>query len=295
MLLIKSVSSSLILILCFFPLLHGFRFLILGGDGSGSHYYVATAIGRELVYRGHNVSVIVSDMYASDITQLDDSDLFSFHIYRSLVTEERFQNLLSEAVRVSIHGDLKSILKTNALVEAMMRDQCESILIETDMLDRLRRDKFDLIIGDLWYICVGLVAQYVGVPFATITPASISMSLMSQMNACPTDPSFIPDMITGLDHRMDFMERVINTLTVSMNSYMNRRMLSHYDQFKIKYNIKPEISMFETLGEAELWYINTDFAFEFPRPLMPHVVPVGGLTSKPANPLPKVCFVYLKT
>ncbi|XP_072051880.1 UDP-glucuronosyltransferase 2C1-like [Amphiura filiformis] len=278
---------ALILILPILPSLHGFDFLILGGDGSGSHYYVATAIGRELAHRGNNVTVLVSDMYASEGTQRDDADLFSSYVYKSLVTEERFQSLLADIVHVSLYGDLISILKTNSLVEDLMRDQCESILIDTNILDRLQRQKFDLIIGDFWYICVGLVAQYLDVPFALLFPASISMSIMSQVNVCPTNPAFIPDMITGLDQKMNFMERVTNTLTVSMNSYMNRRMYSHYDQFKIKYNIKPDITTFKTLGHAELWFINADFALEFPRPLMPHVVPVGGLTTKPAKKLPK--------
>ena len=95
-------------------------------------------------------------------------------------------------------------------------------------------------------------------------------------------------MITGLDTKMDFMDRVKNTLTVSINTVMNRRMLVRYDDLKIKYNIKPEVSTYKTLGEAELWFINTDFALDFPRPVLPHVVPVGGLTTKPSKQLPQV-------
>ncbi|XP_072051877.1 UDP-glucuronosyltransferase 2C1-like [Amphiura filiformis] len=270
------------------PSLHGYHFLILGGDGSGSHYYVAAAIGRELAHRGNNITVLISDMYGtSNGTQRDDVDLFSSYVYKSLVTEERFQNLLTEIVHVSLHGDLLSLLKTNSLMEALVRDQCESILKDTNILDRLKHQKFDLIIGDFWYICVGLVAQYLDVPFAPMSAQSAGMSIQSQINVCPSDPSFIPDMITGLDQKMNFMERVTNTLIVSLNSYMNRRMVSRYDQFKIKYNIKPDITTYETLGDAELWFTNTHFALDFPRPLMPHVVPVGGLTTKPSKQLPK--------
>ncbi|XP_072013808.1 UDP-glucuronosyltransferase 2B17-like isoform X3 [Amphiura filiformis] len=285
--LLQQTIVALILVLPFFPSLHGFHFLILGGVGSGSHYYVATAIGRELAYRGNNVSVLISDMYASNETQRDDADLFSSYVYKSLVTEERFQSLLADMVHVSLHGDLISKLKTSSLAEAMGLDQCESILIDTNIRDRLRRQKIDLIIGDFSYICVGLVAQYLDVPFALLSPASISVSIMSEINVCPTDPAFIPDVLTGLDQKMNFMERVTNTITVSMQLVMNRRMLSNYDQFKIKYNIKPDISTFKTLGDADLWFINADFALEFPRPLMPHVVPVGGLTTNPAKQLPK--------
>lgn len=36
--------------------------------------------------------------------------------------------------------------------------------------------------------------------------------------------------------------------------------------------------------EAELWAFNTDFSLEFPQPLMPYTVLVGGLLNKPAKP-----------
>ncbi len=35
---------------------------------------------------------------------------------------------------------------------------------------------------------------------------------------------------------------------------------------------------------AELWAFNTDFSLEFPQPLMPYTVLVGGLLNKPAKP-----------
>lgn len=39
---------------------------------------------------------------------------------------------------------------------------------------------------------------------------------------------------------------------------------------------------------AELWAFNTDFSLEFPQPLLPYTVLVGGLLNHPANPLEQV-------
>ncbi|XP_072014401.1 2-hydroxyacylsphingosine 1-beta-galactosyltransferase-like [Amphiura filiformis] len=61
--------------------------------------------------------------------------------------------------------------------------------------------------------------------------------------------------------------------------------LDPYEQLKKVYKIKPEVSMYDALAEAELWFLHTNFALDFPRPLMPNVIPVGGLTTKPAQPL----------
>lgn len=35
---------------------------------------------------------------------------------------------------------------------------------------------------------------------------------------------------------------------------------------------------------AELWAFNTDFSLEFPQPLLPYTVLVGGVLNHPANP-----------
>lgn len=46
---------------------------------------------------------------------------------------------------------------------------------------------------------------------------------------------------------------------------------------------------------AELWAFNTDFSLEFPQPLMPYTVLVGGLLDKVAKPLEQVSsLVHLK-
>lgn len=42
---------------------------------------------------------------------------------------------------------------------------------------------------------------------------------------------------------------------------------------------------------AELWAFNTDFSLEFPQPLMPYTVLVGGLLNKPAQTLDQVTSV----
>ncbi|XP_054579562.1 UDP-glucuronosyltransferase 2B31-like isoform X4 [Eptesicus fuscus] len=46
-------------------------------------------------------------------------------------------------------------------------------------------------------------------------------------------------------------------------------------------------TLFELMQKAEIWFIRTYWDFEFPRPLLPHFVFVGGLHCKPAKPLPE--------
>ncbi|XP_072031065.1 UDP-glucuronosyltransferase 2B15-like [Amphiura filiformis] len=276
------------LFLCFYSLhsVCAYDFLIHGADGSGSHYYVATAIGKELVYRGNNVTILVSDMYSNSSSKHDDnSHLFDFIVYKSMVTEREYQDLMTRIVKTALYGDMISMIKVLELGNVLIFDQCKSVLVDDAVIRRLQHQKFDFIIGDSWWACIALVAQLLDTPFALLSPTAVSMSLHSQVNVCPTNPAYIPELVSGLDTKMNFIERVSNTVILSMNFIAYRLCLPPYDQLKVDLNIKPEISTYEALGKAELFFVNTNFVLDFSRPLMPHVVPVGGLTTKPSRPL----------
>ena len=144
-------TISFIITTCFVAVSQADHYLIVGGDGGGSHYYIATAIGRELAHRGHKVTVLVSDMYADEAFKRD-GDRFTYQAYKSKVTAEQFQTAISEISRVGMTGDYSSILRVTALTEQKVNVQCESILMDTSGLNRLRQQKIDLIIGDLFYI-----------------------------------------------------------------------------------------------------------------------------------------------
>ena len=43
--------------------------------------------------------------------------------------------------------------------------------------------------------------------------------------------------------------------------------------------------------DVDLCLMNTDFVLDFPKPTLPNLVPVGGLTTRPGNP-PSAVSIY---
>ena len=74
--------------------------------------------------------------------------------------------------------------------------------------------------------------------------------------------------------------------------------LIHFRKFyKIKYKKKITnkwLGFLDILSESSMWLIRTDFAFEYPRPLMPNVKFIGGFHCKPAKKItdPGKHFIY---
>lgn len=59
-----------------------------------------------------------------------------------------------------------------------------------------------------------------------------------------------------------------------------------WDSFYSEYLGRPT-TLVETMGQAEMWLIRSNWDLEFPHPTLPNVDYVGGLHCKPAKPLPK--------
>ncbi|XP_072014241.1 2-hydroxyacylsphingosine 1-beta-galactosyltransferase-like [Amphiura filiformis] len=257
--------SSLVLIIAI-SVTKSARILILQGPGEGSHYFTATAIGEVLVKRGHQVTILLSDLYAYRANATKDAQLYNFELYQSSMTAETRDELYTAMNRAAFK-------------------KCENILKDVTLLSKLTMIDFDLILVDMIFNCPVLVAQYLDKPFVYFVASSMVPHPFSFRNRLPINPAYIPEMLTGFDHRMPFMNRLKNTINTGIGMMLCNLVLDPYEQIKKVYKIKPEVSMYDALGEGELWFLHTNFALDFPRPLMPNVIPVGGLTTKPAQPL----------
>ena len=85
--------------------------------------------------------------------------------------------------------------------------------------------------------------------------------------------SYVPQLIKpDLTDKMTFGERVINLV-----AYLGSRLVlslvldRSMNNLKIKFNIKPERSFQEAVGDAEMVIITADFALEYPLPLLPGI------------------------
>ncbi|XP_057565381.1 UDP-glucuronosyltransferase 3A2 isoform X2 [Hippopotamus amphibius kiboko] len=162
--------------------------------------------------------------------------------------------------------------------------QCSDLLRRNDIMNSLKNENFDLVIVETFDYCPFLVAEKLGKPFVSILP-----STFGTVDFGPPSPlSYVPVFYSLLTDHMDFWGRVKNFLMFFDFSMKQWQIFSIYDNV-IKEHFpegsRPVLS--HLLKKAELWFINSDFAFEFARPLLPNTVYVGGLMAKPVKPVPQ--------
>ncbi|XP_058536208.1 UDP-glucuronosyltransferase 3A1 isoform X2 [Ochotona princeps] len=189
-----------------------------------------------------------------------------------------FDNFMEEALHG--RGTFENLLK---LME-QLGFQCSHLLRRRDILESLRSENFDLIVVEIFDYCPLLLAEKLGKPFVSLLASSFGALDFG----LPSPLSYVPVFSSLLTDHMNFWGRVKNFLTFFGFSMKQRKLQSMFDN-SIKEHFRegsrPILS--HLLEKAELWFVNSDFAFEFARPLNPNTVYVGGLMVKPIKPIPQ--------
>ena len=149
---------------------------------------------------------------------------------------------------------------------------CEAALNSTDIVKELKR--FDLIIHDspMGY-CGALIGELLDIPRVVILPVAPNVGPFGLPHMIPNPISYVPQLLTGFTDKMTFVERVMNLgAYLGGAAILNIAFARPLDALKVKFNIKPKRSALETIGDAELVLITSDFALGYPQPLLPGVL-----------------------
>ncbi|XP_076973086.1 UDP-glucuronosyltransferase 3A2-like isoform X2 [Tamandua tetradactyla] len=161
--------------------------------------------------------------------------------------------------------------------------QCNYFLRRKDIMDSLKNENFDLVVVEIFDYCPLLIAEKLGKPFVAILPFSFDRVDFG----LPLPLSYVPVSYSLLTDRMDFWGRVKNFLMFFDFSLKQRQLHAQYDDaIREHFSEGSRPVLFDLLLKAELWFINSDFALDFARPLLPNTVYVGGLMVKPIKPVP---------
>ncbi|XP_021045131.1 UDP-glucuronosyltransferase 3A2-like [Mus pahari] len=250
---------------------------------SGSHYIMISRVSQVLHGGGHNVTKL---LYESDDIPDFRKEKPSYQVINWRPPEDqekKFDELRHRFKEEMTYG--RSEHNTLLKIHRYFGDLCSHLLSRKDIMEFLKDENFDLVLIDSVDICALLTVEKLGKRFVSFLPCQFSYIDF----ALPSAPlSYAPVYGSGLTDQMDFWGRVKNFLMFFDFSMKQREILSQYDsaiQEHFAEGSRPVLS--ELLLKAELWFVNSDFALDFARPLFPNTVYVGGLLDKPVQPIPQ--------
>uniref|UniRef100_A0A8C0VYY3 UDP-glucuronosyltransferase n=1 Tax=Castor canadensis TaxID=51338 RepID=A0A8C0VYY3_CASCN len=252
-----SVSFLILLIplMCYFSSGSCGKVLVLPMDYS--HWMNIKSILDELVQRGHEVTVLRSSV----------SVFIDFEDYFNELINEWVYNFPKYSLW-TYYSQLKKFFRNFSDIMEML---CRDIVLNKKITKKLQESRFDVILADPVAPCGELLAELLQIPFVYTLRSLPGYTHEKYSGGIPLPPSYVP-IILSFQEITCFIIHTISSLFCLSYAFTNSG--------------KPT-TLFETMGKADIWLIRTYWDLEFPHPLLPNFVFVGGLQCKPAKPLPK--------
>ncbi|XP_023931889.1 UDP-glucuronosyltransferase 2C1 [Lingula anatina] len=266
---IRSVSSANILL---YPY----------GHCLNSHLFLMEKLGSFLSQH-HRVSMLINSEYS--ITSRTGMDLrrvqqVSFSAPKNVTTlcdlnsvERLVTQSPSDMIGVFIGTGLKF---------------CEALLQDTATLHYLKQQRFDVIVVDSMEICGLIIAQYLKIPYIKLLTEGIG-----DHADIPSPMAYVPAMMATFTDKMTFGERAMNAVMKMGDNLIYYYMLYQYEQLQNKYTDIPT-SVHETSRRPSLRFAVADFALDYPQPVMPDMLLIGGFfVSQPTSQMSETVEQFL--
>ncbi|NXC31197.1 UD11 glucuronosyltransferase, partial [Campylorhamphus procurvoides] len=263
----------------------GGKLLVVPVDGS--HWLSMREVLGSLRNRGHEVVVVapevslyikpskdfVMKMYPVPFTQEEmDEDFQGF-------TKDLFEggSFLTRVLRL-----YRRSKKTSALFLA----SCTHLLHNKELLKYLEDSKFDAILTDPILPCGQILAEHLELPsvyFLQQIPCALEYEA-TQAAQCPSPASYVPRTFSSASDHMAFPERVKNLLIGLSEHLLCYLFYTEYRALASEF-LQRDVTMLELFSKASVMLMRYDFVFEYPRPVMPNMVYVGGINCVQRKPL----------
>ncbi|TRZ13231.1 hypothetical protein HGM15179_013864, partial [Zosterops borbonicus] len=152
---------------------------------------------------------------------------------------------------------------------------CEHLLQNKELIRYLEESKFDAILTDPFIPCGAILAEHLSLPSMYFL-RGIPCGLDFDATQCPKPPSYVPRVFTHLSDRMSFLQRVKNLLFDIPNVFLCDLAFQPYSKLASEF-LQREVTVLDLLRKGSVWLLRLEFVLDYPRPLMPNIIPIGGV------------------
>lgn len=253
----------------------------------GSHWLSMKEVLAELSKRGHEIVVIAPDSKML----IDSSEIYELKMYPVPFKKEEMEELMRSlsANCFSEEPFLMRFLNTwdnFRKSSAMFQTSCSSLLYNKEMMKYIKESKFDAIFTDPLTPCGQIIALHFSIPtvfFLRGIPCAIDIHAAQS----PDPPSYIPRMFSLNTDHMTFPQRVKNFLISISEAFTCSIVFSPFERLASDFLQKP-MTITQLLSHGSIWLKRLDFVFDYPMPVMPNMVFIGGINCGQKKPLSQV-------
>ncbi|XP_075009896.1 UDP-glucuronosyltransferase 1A1-like isoform X2 [Calonectris borealis] len=268
------VAAMLLLLLSMLSSAAGGKLLVVPADGS--HWLSMREVLDGLRQKGHEIVVVAPEISL----HIKPTNNFVMKMYPVPFTQEEmdgnlqafFQEIFEEG---SFLERFLKVYQTMKKLSDLSVSTCAHFLYNKELVRYLEESKFDAVLTDPVLPCGQILAEHLSVPsvfFLRGAPCGLDF----EATQCPSPPSYVPRVFAELTDRMNFFQRVKNLIFDIPNYFLCDFVLQPYAKLASEF-LQRDVTVLDLLRKASVWLMRLDFALDYPRPLMPNIIAVGGV------------------
>lgn len=259
-------------------IIHGARILGMVVTPSFSHQVAFRPLWKELSLRGHQLVVLTTDPTNDPtLTNLTEIDLHqSYDIWNAemgpVMNNPKNPKEMTDMIIATVSKILDQQL-SHPEVQKLLNNETEH---------------FDLLIAEAAPVVLAFSVKF-KCPYIGVISNDAPVMLYSMIGN-PVNPIANPDVNLPFFEKLSFFERLISVgyslfMIYFGTSYMEKSLAP----VGKKYFKKDYMTFTQAYDDMSLFFVNTNPILNQIKPLMPHVIQIGGGTHRqPFRPLPKV-------
>ncbi|KAM9550271.1 UDP-glucuronosyltransferase 1A1-like isoform 3-T3 [Guaruba guarouba] len=271
---LAQVMVMLVLLLSVLSLAAGGKLLVLPVDGS--HWLGMREVLDGLRQKGHEIVVIAPEISL----HIKPTEGIVMKTYPVPFTQEEmdgnfrafFQDIFEEG---SFLERFIRIYQRTKETSAMLMASCKQLLYNKELISYLEESEFDAVLTNPILPCGQIVADRLSLPSVFLLQ-QMPCNLEYGATQCPSPPSYVPRIFTGLTDHMNFLQRVKNLLFDFPNYFLCDFVFQPYAKLASEV-LERDVTVNDLLRRASIWLLKIDFVLHYPRPLMPNMIMVSGV------------------
>lgn len=278
------VHAGLVLFFAFWSLADGGKLLVVPQDGS--HWLSMRMVLEKLWEKGHEIVAVVPDAALF----LKSSQSFTIKTYSVPYTQEFVDRSYQEMGEKTMELTLSVLLRNISEMTSMFSSACRHLLSDKELMKYLQDSKFDAIMMDPVLPCGPILAEYLSLP-SVYFMRGLPCTLDYKATQSPSPVSYVPRTFSSASDHMTFPERVKNFLIGLSEPLLCHLFYLNYRNLASEF-LQRDVTMQELFSQASVLLMRYDFVFEYPRPIMPNMVYIGGINCQQKKPLSEVCCCF---
>ncbi|KAM9006482.1 UDP-glucuronosyltransferase 1-1 isoform X6 [Sarcophilus harrisii] len=260
----------------------GGKLLVIPVDGS--HWLSMRGVLKELQVKGHEIVVIAPEVTAL-IQEATFYNLRRYPVpYRKEDLEVSFQWIKNDPFeKLTVWETFSRTIERMKNNSDLLFTACSHLVYNKELMTHLEDMYFDAVFTNPFLPCGPIVAKYLSLPavhFVHGMPCNLDLVSMR----CPNPSSYIPRSFSGNTDHMTFGQRVKNMALTMAQVFLCDFVYSPYERLASEL-LDRKVTIVDLLSHGSIWLLESDFVKEYPKPVMPQMVFVGGVHCVYKKPL----------